>query len=283
MISQKGQPAETLSNLVQLIRERFGVDVCSVYLIEPDRVSLVLAATLGLRPESVGKVRMRLDEGLAGLVAEELRPISVENAPAHPRYKFFREAGEELYHSFLGVPLIDQGMIQGVLVVQTIEPRLFSRDKTATLAATAVQLGPIVSEARVLEKFIAPTYERIWALARNLWWSWDTEASGLFNGLDPVRWRELDHNPIALLSEMTLGRLEERAGELVLHSRLNYAYRRLQEYLASNKTWGATHTGVLKSRPVAYFSAEFGIHESLPIYSGGLGVLAGDHLKSTPI
>ena len=66
----------------------------------------------------------------------------------------------------------------------------------------------------------------------------------------------------------------------MLHSRINYAYRRQQEYLQADRTWGATHAGVLRPRPVAYFSAEFGLHESLPIYSGGLGVLAGDHIKS---
>ncbi len=280
VISQKGQPAETLSNLVQTIRDRFQTDVCSVYLIEPDRVNLVMAATIGLRPESVGKVRMRIDEGLAGLVAEELRPIMVEDATKHPRFKYFREAGEEAFSSFLGVPLIDSGMIQGVLVLQTTDVRTFSRDEVAMLTSTATQIAPIVSEARTLDKFIAPMYDRIWALARNLSWSWDSEAASLFNELDPTRWRELDHNPISLLSETTLEKLEKRAGELVLHSRLNYAYRRLQEYLKSSKTWGMRHTGVLKARPVAYFSAEFGIHESLPIYSGGLGVLAGDHIKS---
>jgi starch phosphorylase len=67
---------------------------------------------------------------------------------------------------------------------------------------------------------------------------------------------------------------------LVLHSRINYAYRRLQEYLTSDNTWAAKEAGVLGARPVAYFSAEFGLHESVPIYSGGLGVLAGDHVKS---
>ena len=67
---------------------------------------------------------------------------------------------------------------------------------------------------------------------------------------------------------------------MVLHSRINYAYRRQQEYLRDDRTWGAGHAGVLRPRPVAYFSAEFGLHESLPIYSGGLGVLAGDHIKS---
>src|SRR3954464_243957 len=156
VISSKGQPGETLANLVRLIRERFESDVCSVYLIEPDRANLVLAATIGLRPESVGKVRMGLNEGLAGLVAEELRPIMVEDATKHPRYKYFREAGEDAYHSFLGVPLIEQGMILGVLVIQTSEPRSFSREEMATLAATAKQLGPLVGEARTLDKFIAP-------------------------------------------------------------------------------------------------------------------------------
>src|SRR5689334_25310864 len=104
VISKQGQPAETLANIVRLIQQRFETDVCSVYLIEPDRANLLLAATVGLRPESIGRVRMRLDEGLAGLVAEELRPIMVEDATRHPRFKYFREAGEDAYHSFLGVP-----------------------------------------------------------------------------------------------------------------------------------------------------------------------------------
>jgi starch phosphorylase len=79
---------------------------------------------------------------------------------------------------------------------------------------------------------------------------------------------------------MPLSGIERRARELVLHGRINYAYRRQQEYLQADHTWGATHAGVLRPRPVAYFSAEFGLHESIPIYSGGLGVLAGDHIKS---
>ena len=102
----------------------------------------------------------------------------------------------------------------------------------------------------------------------------------MFRDLDPVRWRELNHNPVALLAEFPLAKLETRAAELVLHSRINYAYRRLLEYLEADRTWGTRHAGVLRPRPVAYFSAEFGLHESLPVYSGGLGVLAGDHIKS---
>jgi len=123
-------------------------------------------------------------------------------------------------------------------------------------------------------------YEKCVALARNLWWSWHPEVINLFRELDPIRWRRLDHNPIALLSEFTPERLEMRSGELVLYSRINHAYRRLKEYLAEAPIWGRTHAGVLGSKPVAYFSLEFGVHESVPVYSGGLGVLSGDHIKS---
>ena len=280
LTQEGGKPAETLMNVVALIARRFQTDVCSAYLLEPDRANLVLAATLGLRPECIGTLRMAIQEGLAGLVAEQVRPIAVEEVERHPRFKYFREAGEDAYKSFLGVPLIDQGVLQGVLVVQTIESRLFREDEIRMLVDAAAQVAPVVSEARTLDRFIAPAQERLWSLARNLWWSWDNESTSLFRDLDPVRWRQLNHNPVALLNEMPLATLERRAGELVLHGRINYAYRRQQEYLQSDRTWGATHAGVLRPRPVAYFSAEFGIHESLPVYSGGLGVLAGDHIKS---
>ena len=123
-------------------------------------------------------------------------------------------------------------------------------------------------------------YDKCRALARNLWWTWQPEVINLFRDLDPIRWRQLDHNPIALLAEFTPERLEMRAAELVLYSRINHAYRRLKEYVAEKPQWGRTHCGVLGSKPVAYFSLEFGVHESVPIYSGGLGVLSGDHIKS---
>ncbi len=123
-------------------------------------------------------------------------------------------------------------------------------------------------------------YEKCLALASNLWWTWTPEVQHLFRDLDAVRFRQLDHNPIALLKEFTPERLFERANEMVLFSRINQAYRRLKEYMADRQTWASTNAGVLGAKPVAYFSAEFGIHESLPIYSGGLGVLSGDHIKS---
>lgn len=280
LVAQTQTPAATLSKIVGLIQGRFGTDVCSVYLLTPDRLNLMLAATIGLRPECVGTLRMGLNEGLAGLVAQELKPVAVSDAFQHPRFKYFPNAGEDPYHSFLGLPLFDRGVLQGVIVVQTVDPRAFTADELRMLTTAAGQLGPLVNTVRALEQFVAPAHDRLWTLARNLWWSWDAESVGIFRDLEPNRWRDLDHNPLALLAECTLESLSGRIAQNVLHSRIQNACHRLEDYLESNKTWGARFAGVLRSRPVAYFSAEFGLHESIPIYSGGLGVLAGDHVKS---
>ncbi len=280
LVSTRGEPTETLQNIVRLIQNRMTTDVCSAYLLESDRRTLVLAATVGLQPESVGRVRMGMEEGLVGLVAQQVKLIAVEDAFKHPRFKYFKEAGEDAYHSFLGVPLVDRGLLQGVLVVQTIEPRSFSTEESAMLAAVGMQLDPIISEARAIAQFAAPAYQHTRALSRNLWWSWDMDTTSLFREINPVRWRDVAHNPIAMLSDISIEKLEQTASQLVLHSRINYAHRRMQEYLRTEQTWGAQNASVLRARPVAYFSAEFGLHESIPIYSGGLGVLAGDHLKS---
>jgi len=280
LVSRSGNPSETLANIVHVIQQRFGTDVCSVYLLEADRLTLVLAATIGLRPESVGRIRMRITEGLAGLVAENVRPLMVQDAMRHPRFKYFREAGEDPYRTFLGVPIVDRGVLQGVLVVQTAAAREFGDDDVRTLATAGAQLAPIVSEARTVGHFVAPIHQKLTALSQNLWWSWDDEAMSLFRDLDPVLWRACDHNPIVLLRQTPVEQLESRASDLSLHGRITYVYRRMQEYLRSRHTWGSQHASFLGARPVAYFSAEFGLHESIPIYSGGLGILAGDHLKS---
>ncbi|MBX6314105.1 MAG: alpha-glucan family phosphorylase [Isosphaeraceae bacterium] len=122
--------------------------------------------------------------------------------------------------------------------------------------------------------------DRLRELARNLWWTWQPNVITLFRDLDPILWRVTDHNPVEFLKKISVDQLERRAAEMALHSRIDYAFRRLHEYLKNTDSWGSTYAASLRSRPVAYFSMEFGLHESLPIYSGGLGVLAGDHLKS---
>src|ERR1700680_3269809 len=155
LAAEGGKPAETLMNVVALIAKRFKTDVCSAYLLEPDRANLILTATLGLRPQCVGTLRMALHEGLAGLVAEQVQPVAVEQVKNHPRFKYFSEAGEEAYPSFLGVPLIDGGVLQGVLGVQTIDARVFDDDEIKMLSEAATQLAPVVSEVQLLDSFVA--------------------------------------------------------------------------------------------------------------------------------
>jgi starch phosphorylase len=116
---------------------------------------------------------------------------------------------------------------------------------------------------------------RLEALAHNLWWCWNPDAVALFRGLDPDRWSELHHNPVHLLSELSDEMLVARC----LPWRLEAVEQHLATYLAATDTWAARNVPDLAG-PVAYFSMEFALHESLPIYSGGLGVLAGDHVKS---
>ena len=145
-----GPPAETLMNVVALIARRFQTEVCSAYLLEPDRANLVLAATVGLRKECIGVLRLGLHEGLAGLVAEEVRAVAVHQVNTHPRFKYFGEAGEENFQSFLGVPVIERGILQGVLVVQTIEPRAFNTEEIRMLTEAATEVSPVIGEARNL-------------------------------------------------------------------------------------------------------------------------------------
>ena len=265
LAAEGGKPAETLINLVALIARRFRVDVCSAYLLEPDRANLVLAATVGLNPQCVGTLRMGLNEGLTGLVAEQVRPVAVENAQNHPRFKYFREAGEETFKSFLGVPLIDRGVLQGVLVVQTKEPRIFQRRRNphADGSGRAGGAGGQRSaHARSLHRSRAGTAlvagaQSLVELGSRLQQPVPRSRSGALAAAESQSDFAAERNPAGDASS-------GGPRELVLHSRINYAYRRQQEYLQADRTWGARHAGVLRPRPVAYFSAEFGLHESIP-------------------
>jgi starch phosphorylase len=119
---------------------------------------------------------------------------------------------------------------------------------------------------------------RLSELAYNLWWSWHPEAQRLFSEVDPVLWEAVYHSPVRFLNEVRRRSLDvaaERAEYVDLYDEVMAKFDR---YLAAGDTWyGANHGG--EKGPIAYFSFEFGLHESLPIYSGGLGVLAGDHVK----
>lgn len=159
LVVDSHDPAETLGSIVRLVQGRFQTAVCSVYVLEPDSGALVLGATVGLKAEAVGRVRMPLTEGLTGLVGQKLAPVNVQDAFAHPRFKYFPDAGEDIYRSFLGVPLIEGGSLQGVLVLQTIEARTFSAQEVRTLTTVAAQLAGLVGDARLLERVAVAAHQ----------------------------------------------------------------------------------------------------------------------------
>jgi len=116
-------------------------------------------------------------------------------------------------------------------------------------------------------------------IAFNLWWTWNPVAIDLFRRLDPYLWSDLGHNPVAILANVNQKRLESLAKDPIFIAHMDRAKEELDEYMGL-PTWTDTKCPEFAEDQVAYFSMEFGLHECLPVYSGGLGVLAGDHFKS---
>ncbi len=160
LIAHSHDLQDTLQNIVTTVRDRVEAEVCSIYILDAQKKRLTLRATMGLDQESIGKVSMAIDEGLTGLVIERMEPVTVVDALKHPRYKYFPETHEERFHSFLGVPLIDQKSPLGVLVVQTSRRREFSRDEIRLLTTISAQAASIIVQARLLESLRNKERER---------------------------------------------------------------------------------------------------------------------------
>ena len=118
----------------------------------------------------------------------------------------------------------------------------------------------------------------------NLWWTWQPDARKLFRHLDPVLWDRTNHNPLRMLQLCRQARLEEVAQDDDFLREMRAVYAKFGAYLKRKDTYGKLHekelSPISQKSPIAYFSAEFGFHESIPNYSGGLGILSGDHCKS---
>ncbi|PAU76654.1 phosphoenolpyruvate--protein phosphotransferase [Halomonas salipaludis] len=136
-----------LSTMVRRIRKAMRTDVCSFYLFDTDQQRLVLNDTIGLHSRAVGQVSLRLGEGLVGLVGQREEPLNLEDAPSHPLFRYFEETGEERYSSFLGVPIIHQRRMLGVLVVQQQDKRRFDEGDEAFLVTMAAQLAGVLAHA----------------------------------------------------------------------------------------------------------------------------------------
>lgn len=142
-VSRDADPIRILTNVACLVGNQFRCDACSIYLLDPETDLLTLAGTVGLRQECVGGIRMSRSEGLTGLVAQQRRPVVIlEAASSHPRFRYFPDAGEDLYESFLGVPILEDSRLLGVLVLQTFETAEFTNEDVERMTETGVRLGP---------------------------------------------------------------------------------------------------------------------------------------------
>src|SRR5438046_291952 len=128
---------------------------------------------------------------------------------------------------------------------------------------------------------ILPTaLEPLREMSFNLWWTWEPAARRLFRHLAPGLWNRTNHNPVRMLQLSRQSRLEELAQDKTFLRELKQVFEEFEKYLGRHDTYGKTGAASAIKNPIAYFSAEFGFHESIPNYSGGLGILAGDHCKS---
>src|SRR6266513_1657207 len=127
---------------------------------------------------------------------------------------------------------------------------------------------------------LPPALEPLREMSFNLWWTWEPDARRLFRHLDHELWARTNHNPIRMLQLSRQSRLEELAQDKNFTRELKQVFEEFEKYLGRHDTYGKTGAGGAIKNPIAYFSAEFGFHESIPNYSGGLGILAGDHCKS---
>lgn len=138
---------EVLHIMVNRVAESIQTEASGVYLVDKQNQRYVLAAARGFKPNIEGKISLKFSQGLVGLVAEREEPINVEDAPNHPHYHFFPEMGEEIYQSFLGVPIIYQRALVGIIIIQQREKRKFEEQEVAFLVTIAAQLGSSIANA----------------------------------------------------------------------------------------------------------------------------------------
>lgn len=147
----------------------------------------------------------------------------------------------------------------------------YKRQVETTTYQTTEKLPTFAWRKVLVDTSMPENLSKLGVLARNLWWSWNHEATELFESIDSGLWEQLHKNPIALIESLSYKRLLQLSADVDFVARVDHVYNLLAEYLAK----GLSFPG----KPIAYFSMEFGVHDSLKIYSGGLGILAGDYLK----
>ncbi len=151
LIAHSESSAHTLDQIVKYVAKTYQIDVCSVYILDPNKKELVLEATEGLSKELVGIISMKANQGLTGLVLETMSPVFIVNPSDHSRYKYYKKSGEEIYHTFLGLPLLYQQNLLGIMVIQTIDKNTISKNDIPLFSNLSAQISSIVAYTGILK------------------------------------------------------------------------------------------------------------------------------------
>jgi phosphotransferase system, enzyme I, PtsP len=149
IMAASGTAQERLERIVRVIAAEMVAEVCSAYVMRAGEV-LELFATEGLRPEAVHRTRLRVGEGLVGIIAASARPLALADAQSHPDFAYRPETGEEIYHSLMGVPILRGGRVLGVLVVQNRTPRHYAEDEVEVLQTIAMIIAELVASGELV-------------------------------------------------------------------------------------------------------------------------------------
>jgi phosphotransferase system enzyme I (PtsP) len=149
IMAGSGTSQERLDRIVQLVAAEMVAEVCSAYIMRAGEV-LELFATEGLRPEAVHRTRLRIGEGLVGVIAATARPLALADAQSHPDFAYRPETGEEIYHSLMGVPILRGGRVLGVLVVQNRTPRQYSEDEIEVVQTIAMVIAELAASGELV-------------------------------------------------------------------------------------------------------------------------------------
>jgi phosphotransferase system enzyme I (PtsP) len=154
---------EALDIMVRSIASALATQACSIFLLDRQHGEYILAATQGLNPDAVGKVRIPLNKGLVGLVGEREEPINIDDASQHPRFLHIEAVKEESYRAFLGTPIIYHRQVLGVLIVQQTDPRRYDESEEAFLVTLGTQLAAVIAHAEAtgaLSNLLVSTKEK---------------------------------------------------------------------------------------------------------------------------
>ena len=149
IMAGSGSAQERLDRIVRVVAAEMVAEVCSAYVMRAGEV-LELFATEGLRPEAVHRTRLRVGEGLVGVIAANARPLALADAQSHPDFAYRPETGEEVYHSLMGVPILRGGRVLGVLVVQNRTPRHYAEDEIEELQTIAMIVAELAASGELV-------------------------------------------------------------------------------------------------------------------------------------